>query len=107
MILRRTFTTAALISGLLTLPSTSFAAKILVLPYQCLGKGVSTDLAEQATAVIAKEMATGGLTIIRADDVAEEAAPKKESSRRTQDAPTGDPAAGAKAEELIAKGKEA
>jgi hypothetical protein len=73
-----------------------------------LGKGVPTDLAEQATVVITKEMAQGGLTIIRADDVAEEAAPKKETgTRRTQDAPTGDPSAGAKAEELLAKGKEA
>jgi tetratricopeptide (TPR) repeat protein len=102
----RTFTAAALAAGLLLAPSTSFAAKILVLPYQCLGKGVPADLAEQATVVITKEMAQGGLTIIRADNVAEEA-PKKEPTRRSQDAPTGDPGAGAKAEELIAKGKEA
>lgn len=108
MLRRRTFTTAGLVLGLATLPTTAHAAKVLVLPYQCLGKGVPTDLAEQATVVITKEMAQGGLTIIRADDVAEEAAPKKETgTRRTQDAPTGDPSAGAKAEELLAKGKEA
>src|SRR5262245_37669829 len=103
-IVRRILLTAVLISAV---PSTSWAAKILVLPYQCLGKGVPTDLAEQATVVITKEMAQGGLTIIRADDVAEEAPKKETGTRRVQDAPTGDPSAGIKAEELIAKGKEA
>src|SRR5262245_52619237 len=104
----RTFTTAILFSALLAAPaSTSFAAKILVLPYQCLGKGVSPEVAEQSTVWITKEMAQGGLTIIRADDVAEEAPKKETGTRRVQDAPTGDPGAGTKAEELIAKGKEA
>jgi hypothetical protein len=105
--LRRTLIPAVIISGLSLAPSTSFAAKILVLPYQCLGKGVPTDLAEQATVVITKEMSQGGLTIIRTDGVAEEPSKKETGTRRVQDAPTGDPSAGTKAEELIAKGKEA
>jgi tetratricopeptide (TPR) repeat protein len=86
-------------------PSTGNAAKVLVLPYQPMGKSVPPELTEQATVVIAKEMAQGGLTIIRADDVAEAAA-KPTATRRTQDAPTGDPAAGNKAEELISRAKD-
>lgn len=104
---RRTLSTAAIFLGLAGAPSIASAAKILVLPYQCLGKGVPPDLAEQATVVITKEMAQGGLTIIRADDVAEEATKKETGTRRVADAPVGDPSAGTKAEELIAKGKEA
>lgn len=104
---RRALSTAAIFLGLAGAPSIASAAKILVLPYQCLGKGVPPDLAEQATVVITKEMAQGGLTIIRADDVAEEAPKKETGTRRVADAPVGDPTAGSKAEELIAKGKEA
>lgn len=99
---------AVAFAGCCFAPSTGLAAKVLVLPYQCMGKGVPTDLAEQATVVITKEIAQGELTVIRADDVADSgdkpAAPK---DRRSADAPTGDPAAGAKAEELIARAKEA
>lgn len=100
---------AALFAGSQANPSIGLAAKVLVLPYQPLGKGVPTDLAEQATQVITKEMAQGGLTVIRADDVAEAppAAPKPAGAPRAQDAPTGDASAGKKAEELIHRAKSA
>jgi hypothetical protein len=77
--------------------STTRAAKVLILPYQCLGKGVPSDLAEQATVVISKEMAQSGLTIIRADDL-------REVETRTDDTPTGDPDAEVAAKALLASG---
>jgi tetratricopeptide (TPR) repeat protein len=97
---------ALVVAGTLLVPANALAAKVLVLPYQCLGKGVPNDLAEQATVVITKEMAQGGLTIIQADDVADTPQSKPSSTRRAQDAPTGDPGAGRKAQELIARAKE-
>jgi hypothetical protein len=103
----RVFAAAILIAGGALLPSTGFAAKVLVLPYQCLGKGVPQDLAEQATLVITKEIAQGGLVVIQADDVGETREAKPAGSRRAADAPTGDPGAGRKAEELISRAKEA
>ncbi len=77
--------------------------KILVLPYQGLDRNLPEDLAEQTTAVIAKEIAAGEVSVIRADDVAA-AAPKPETA---QDAPQGDASAGSKAEALMAEAKDA
>ncbi|MCK6549494.1 PEGA domain-containing protein, partial [Myxococcota bacterium] len=104
----RALAAAALVAGCFIAPSTGFAAKVLVLPYQPMGKGVPQDLAEQATVVITKEMAQGGLTVIQADDVGESAPkPAPEKTKGPTDAPTGDPNAGKKAEDLLAKAKEA
>lgn len=97
-----------LLGGIFFSPSPVLGAKVLVLPYQCLGKGVPPELTEQATTVITREMSQGGLTVLASEDLVD-ALPEKRTSggRRAQDAPTGDPAAGAKAEQLLSRAKSA
>jgi tetratricopeptide (TPR) repeat protein len=79
------------------------APKVLVLPYQHLAPKMPEDLGEQTTAVVTREMAHGGLSVIRADDVTDaagSAAPKADPA-----GPIGDPAAGPKADQLIVDAK--
>ena len=78
--------------------------KVLVLPYQHLEEGLPDDLGEQTTVVVTKEIAHGDVSVIQAEDVGEAQAPK--GAAKPSDAPTGDPGAGAKAEEAIAKARE-
>jgi hypothetical protein len=79
--------------------------KVLVVPFQPLDEGMPDDLGEQTTAVVARELANGDLTVQRADDLgaAPARAPRPE---KPADAPRGDPSAGAKAEALISQAKE-
>jgi tetratricopeptide (TPR) repeat protein len=80
--------------------------KVLVLPYQAMGKGAAPELIEQTTGVIAQELGAAGLEIVRADDVAE--APVKEApakATKSKDTPTGDPSAGEKSQEMLARAK--
>lgn len=99
-----------LLAAALTWPALAWADKptVLVLPYQGLNKGVAPELAEQTTVVVAQEMGAGGITVQRADDVAETAAPAGASSsaKESKNAPSGDPAAGDQAQELIAAAKQ-
>lgn len=92
---------------LLCAPVTAWADKptVLVLPYQGLNKGVAPELAEQTTVVVTQEMTAGGVSAQRADDVADSAAPAA-PSKAGKNAPSGDPAAGDQAQELIAGAKQ-
>ncbi|MFO0725011.1 MAG: PEGA domain-containing protein [Myxococcota bacterium] len=78
---------------------------VLLLPYQALNKGVQPELVEQTTVVVAQELGARGLTVSRADDVAESATPTKPSKESGKNAPTGDAQAGDKAQELINQSK--
>ena len=62
--------------ALLAAPVAAWAEKpqVLILPYQALNKGVTPELAEQSTVVVAQEMGSAGVTVARADDVAESVA---------------------------------
>lgn len=80
---------------------------VLVLPYQALNKGISPELAEQTTVVVAQEMSAMGLEVARAEDVASADAPGKAPAKEGgKNAPSGDPLAGEKAQELIAAAKQ-
>lgn len=99
---------SALTALFISAPAGLYAAgnpKILVLPYQHLKKGMPNDLGDKTTGYVAKELSTAGLSIVRADDVGG-AAPSKSQSSKPSNAPTGDPAAGEKAEELLTQAKE-
>ncbi len=99
-----------LLAAALAVPTAAWAQKpaVLVLPYQGLNKGVAPELAEQTTVVIAQEMGAGGVSVQRADDVAEAAAPSASGGgKESKNAPSGDPAAGDQAQELIAAAKQA
>lgn len=80
---------------------------VLLLPYQALNKGVQPEMLEGTNVVVAQELGARGLNVTRADDVAESAAPAKPGKEAGKNAPTGDPGAGEKAQELIAKAKAA
>jgi hypothetical protein len=80
---------------------------VLLLPYQALNKGVQPEMLEGTNVVVAQELGARGLNVTRADDVAESAAPAKPGKEAGRNAPTGDPGAGEKAQELIAKAKAA
>lgn len=80
---------------------------VLLLPYQALNKGVQPEMLEGTNVVVAQELGARGLNVTRADDVAESAAPTKPGKETGKNAPTGDPGAGEKAQELIAKAKAA
>ncbi len=80
---------------------------VLLLPYQALNKGVQPEMLEGTNVVVAQELGARGLNVSRADDVAESAAPAKPGKETGRNAPTGDPGAGEKAQELIAKAKAA
>lgn len=93
---------------LLCAPVAAWADKptVLVLPYQGLNKGVAPELAEQTTVVVTQEMGAGGVSVQRADDVADSAAPSAAPAKAAKNAPSGDPAAGDQAQELIAGAKQ-
>lgn len=84
-------------------PASAQKPDVLVLPYQALNKGISAELAEQTTVVITQEMGEVGVQAVRADDVAETAAPSRQKPGKS--APAGDPQAGERAQELIAEAK--
>lgn len=78
--------------------------KVLVLPYQHLNEKMPDDLGEQTTVVVTREMAHGGLEVIRTEDVGAAASRAKKPSQ--DNAPTGDPKAGREAEQLIVDAKD-
>lgn len=79
--------------------------KVLVLPYQHLNDKMPEDLGEQTTVVVTREMAHGGLEVIRTEDVGAPA-PRSRKKAGDQNAPTGDPKAGREAEQLIVDAKD-
>ena len=83
--------------------------RVLVLTYQGMGKGIPPELTEQTTVIGTEEMKAAGLAVLRADDVVssegDDKAPAKAGGRVDEDAPSGDPEAGERAEELIARAK--
>jgi len=99
-----------LAAAVLACPLGAWADKpaVLILPYQSLNKGVTPELAEQTTVVVAQEMGSAGVTVARADDVADSVAAPKAGAKEggSKNAPSGDAAAGEQAQELIAGAKQ-
>lgn len=109
---RRRGATFAFLCGILLAAAPAVGAgkpKILVLPYQHLDQNMQDDIGEQTTVVVTREMAHGNdVVVIRAEDVSELGGGQgAKKSSRSSDAPTGDPKAGKKAEQLIGEAKEA
>jgi hypothetical protein len=98
------------LAGLSAIPEPAFAAggkpKVLILDYQLLDDNLQDDLGQQTTVVVAKELGAGELTVVRAESVGG-AEPRPQKPGKPADAPTGDPAAGAKAEEQLSRAREA
>jgi len=94
--------------GFLLLPSVSQAqekSKILVLPYQTIGKGVTTEILEQTTNLVGSELESSGVPVLEGSDSIKKIGGKSKKESKSKNAPTGDRGASDKAKKLIARGK--
>jgi GTP-binding protein len=92
----------------LAMPGTSMAqnkSKILVLPYQAIGKGTSTEILDQTTNLLGSELEASGVSVMEGSDSIKKLGGKKPSSKSPKRQERSDPEANEKAQKLLADGR--